>query len=236
MATTASRTCASCASSPKRRLHRAPNSLNEFYTRSDVAQAMWAVVQRLGVQSGTVLKPSCGAGVYLRTAPAGFKVTGVELDGVSAQIAQALHSANHEAHNASLERFATQDDRQFDAIIGNVPFGLRGALIKDDKPHWKTAEAYFCDTAMDKARGGGVVELIVPTGVMDGKNHRKLREMLMRKGQFLGAQRMPNTAFEHAHTEVTTDIVWGARPALAGMCFWPRPEAICAPARRGTCA
>ena len=184
------------------------DSLNEFYTRSDVAQAMWAVVQRLGVQSGTALEPSCGAGVYLHTAPAGFKVTGVELDGISAQIAQVLHSEKHEAHNASLERFATQDDRQFDAIIGNVPFGLRGALIKDDKPHWKTAEAYFCDTAMDKARGGGVVALIVPTGVMDGKNNRKLRETLMRKGQFLGAQRMPNTAFEHAHTEVTTDIVW----------------------------
>lgn len=184
------------------------DSLNEYYTRQDVATAMWAALQNMGVPGGSVLEPSCGPGVFLHAAPNGFKVTGVEMDGVSAQVAKALHGDRHEIQNASLERFAGQDDRQFDAIIGNVPFGLRGSLIKDDKPHLKTAEAYFCDTAMDKCKAAGIIGLIVPTGVMDGKNNRNLREMLLRKGKFLGAQRMPNTAFEHAHTEVTTDVIW----------------------------
>lgn len=184
------------------------DSLNEFYTLPEVATAMWSVAARLGLEAGDVLEPSCGAGVFLHTAPAGVKVTGVELDPTSSAVAKALHGDRHEIQNASLERFAQQDGRRFKAAIGNVPFGLRGALIKDDKPHLKTAEAYFCDTALDKCEPGGLVGLIVPTGVMDGKNNRALRERLLRKGEFLGAQRMPNTAFEHSHTEVTTDVLW----------------------------
>lgn len=183
------------------------DSLNEFYTLPEVASAMWSVAQRLGVK-GDVLEPSCGPGVFLHTAPTGSKVTGVEMDETSAKIAKALHGDRHEIANASLERFATQDERQYDAVLGNVPFGLRGSLIKDDKPNLKTADAYFCDTSMDKCKAGGIVGLIVPTGIMDSRTNRKLRETLLRKGQFLGAQRMPNTAFEHSHTEVTTDVVW----------------------------
>lgn len=183
------------------------DSLNEYYTLPDVAAAMWTVAQSLGVR-GNVLEPSCGPGVYLHTAPADCKVTGVEMDPVSAKIAKALHGDRHELANASLERFATQDDRQFDGVLGNVPFGLRGSLIKDDKPRLKTADAYFCDTSMDKCKAGGIVGLIVPTGIMDSRTNRKLREAMLRKGQFLGAQRMPNTAFEHSHTEVTTDVIW----------------------------
>lgn len=183
------------------------DSLNEFYTLPAVADAMWQVAQSLGV-NGDVLEPSCGPGVFLHTAPEGSRVTGVEMDPVSAKIAKALHGDRHEVANASLERFATQDDRQFDGVLGNVPFGLRGSLIKDDKPKLKTADAYFCDTSMDKCKAGGIVGLIVPTGIMDSRTNRKLREAMLRKGQFLGAQRMPNSAFEHSHTEVTTDVIW----------------------------
>jgi SNF2 family DNA or RNA helicase/predicted RNA methylase len=185
------------------------DSLNEYYTDPKVAAAMWRVLRQLGLkENATVLEPSCATGVFLETAPAAATVTGVELDPVSAKIGQALHGAKHEVLNSSLERFATQDGRQFDAVIGNAPFGLRGSMLADDKRHLKTAEAYFLDTSLDKCKSGGIVAMIVPTGVMDGKNNRGLRERLLRKGEFLGAQRMPNTAFEHGHTEVTTDIVY----------------------------
>lgn len=185
------------------------DSLNEFYTDPEVAVAMWSLLGRLGVSGGDVLEPSCATGVFMHTAPAGVKVTGVELDPISAKAAEVLHGERHAVVNASLERFATQDGgRQFDAVIGNAPFGLRGSLIKDDKPNLKTAEAYFLDTALDKTKAGGVVAMIVPTGVLDAKSNRSVRERLLRKGEFLGAVRMPNTAFEHSHTEVTTDIVF----------------------------
>lgn len=184
------------------------DSLNEFYTDPDVAGGMWATIGRLGVTSGAAFEPSCATGVFLHTAPAGFRVTGVELDPVSAAVATALHGDRHEIVTASLERFATTDDRQFDVVIGNPPYGPRGFLAKDDKKDISTAEQYFTDTALDKCKPGGIVALVVPTGIMDSKSARSFRETMLRKGEFLGAQRMPNTAFEHSHTEVTTDVIY----------------------------
>lgn len=184
------------------------DSLNEYYTDPGVARAMWDTLQRLGAYHGTALEPSCGTGVFLHTAPAGFRVTGVELDPTSSACALALHGDRHEIHTASLERFATTDDRQFDVVIGNPPYGPRGFLAKDDKVGLTTAEAYFTDTALDKCKPGGLVALVVPTGIVDSGRNRALREAMLTKAQFLGAQRMPNTAFEHSHTEVTTDVIY----------------------------
>ena len=184
------------------------DSLNEFYTDPDVARGMWTALKSLGFEHGTALEPSCATGVFLHTAPAGVRVTGVELDLVSAGVATALHGDRHEIHTASLERFATTDDRQFDVVIGNPPYGPRGYLAKDDKKDISTCEQYFTDTALDKCKPGGLVALVVPTGIMDSKSARSFRENMLRKGEFLGAQRMPNTAFEHSHTEVTTDVIY----------------------------
>jgi superfamily II DNA or RNA helicase/predicted RNA methylase len=184
------------------------DSLNEFYTDPDVARAMWTAIGAMGITHGTAFEPSCATGVFLHTAPAGFKVTGVELDPVSAQAASALHGDRHEIHTASLERFATTDDRQFDVVVGNPPYGPRGFLAKDDKKDIGTAEQYFTDTALDKCKPGGIVALVVPTGIMDSKSARAFRQTMLTKGEFLGAQRMPNTAFEHSHTEVTTDVIY----------------------------
>lgn len=193
------------------------DSLNEFYTDPAVAASMWTLLNKLGVSSGNVLEPSCATGVFMHTAPDGFRVTGVEMDMTSSAIAEALHGDRHAVVNSSLERYAkTTENGKFDAVIGNAPFGIRGSLVKDDKPDLKTAEAYFLDTALDKAKAGGVVAMIVPTGVMDNRSQRSVRQRLLCKGEFLGAVRMPNTAFEHSHTEVTTDIVF----------FRKRPEDV----------
>lgn len=184
------------------------DSLNEFYTDPGVARGMWAALRSLGFEHGTALEPSCATGVFLHTAPAGVRVTGVEMDPTSAGVAHALHGDRHEIITASFERFATTDDRQFDVVIGNPPYGPRGGMVRDDKKDIADAERYFTDTALDKAKPGGLVALVVPTGIMDSKSGRGFREDMLRKGQFLGAQRMPNTAFEHSHTEVTTDVIF----------------------------
>ncbi len=182
------------------------DSLNEFYTRPDIAGAAWKILNSYGVDQGEVLEPSCGPGVFCATAPAGVKVVGVELDPVSARIATALHD-RHEINQSSMEGFAVQDVRRFAGVVGNVPFGPRGALVSQDKPDLATAEQYFLDTAIDKTVAGGIVALIVPTGIMDNVNARGFRENLLKKAEFIGAHRMPNTSFEHSHTGVTTDLV-----------------------------
>jgi superfamily II DNA or RNA helicase/predicted RNA methylase len=182
------------------------DSLNEYYTDPDVAEAMWGALRNLGFRSGTALEPSAGTGVFLQTAPAGVKVTGVEIDPISAKVAQHLHGDTHEIQNSSLERFANNDDRQFDVVIGNAPFGDRGATVRDDKPDVARADTYFIDTALDKTAPGGLVAMIVNHGTMDSARDEAMRLRFATKGEFLGAIRMPNTAFEHSHTDVTADI------------------------------
>ena len=191
------------------------DSLNEFYTRPDVAAAMWAMLRNHGFEGGEVLEPSCGTGVFLQTAPADAHVVGVEMDPTSSRIATILHPS-HEVRNASLERFATQDGRLFDAVIGNPPFGARGGTLADDKPNIAYADNYFLTAALDKVKDGGLVAMIVPTGVLDAPKRRAMRQGLMCQAEFIGAHRLPNTAFAAAHTEVTSDIVL----------FRKRPQAI----------
>lgn len=181
-------------------------SLNEFYTPVPVAAAMWDMLRACGFQGGDVLEPSAGTGVFLHTAPDNAKLQAVELDPTSAAICAILHP-NATVETASLERFATQDGRKFDAVIGNPPYGPRGELIKDDKKTLTLAETYFVDTALDKAKDGGLVALVLPTRIMDSQPLRSFRERMLTKADFIAAFRMPNTAFEAAHTEVTTDIV-----------------------------
>lgn len=187
------------------------DSLNEYYTRADVATAIWAALARLGFSNGgEVLEPSAGTGVFLHTAPGGVKVAATELDATSSTIARLLHP-QHEVHQSTLEDFAGQDPRLFDAVVGNPPFGLRGSFIADDKPDIPKAEQYFLDTALDKTKAGGLVALVLPTGVLDASSASAFRQRLLCKGAFLGALRMPNTAFKHADTEVTTDVVFFRR-------------------------
>lgn len=184
------------------------DSMNEYYTDPKVAAAMWKVLHGMGMTTGAALEPSCGTGVFLHTAPRGVRLQGVEMSPISATIAGILHGQYAHINNSSMETFSNRVDAQYSVVIGNVPFGIRGATIKDDKPERKTAQTYFVDASLDKLEPGGIAALIVPTNIMDANGNRKFREDMLRKAEFIGALRMPNTAFEHSHTEVTSDIVF----------------------------
>ena len=61
---------------------------------------------------------------------------------------------------------------------------------------------------MEKVRPGGLMVFITSKGTLD-KVNSSLRDYLYDKADFLGAIRLPNTAFkQNANTEVTTDIVF----------------------------
>lgn len=76
--------------------------LNAHYTSPGYATAMWDTLTGLGFEAGAVLEPGCGAGVFMGVAPAGARMTGVELDPVTAGIAAALYPQS----NLRTESFA----------------------------------------------------------------------------------------------------------------------------------
>lgn len=186
-------------------------SKDQYYTPSNVARFAWAVISKCGVTEGDILEPSCGAGVFIHTQPDGYKVTGVELDFSAAKVARALW-AQAEIINKSFEAFAVESadsGKKFSAVIGNVPFGVRGASISEDKAYLRarTHEHYFLQRSRDLLLPNGVIALICHKSVMDNDSHKDLRQSLANKMAFIGAFRFGSDTFKDSGAAPVTDLI-----------------------------
>lgn len=192
-------------------------SINEYYTRSDVAAHTVAQLRAAGFSGGSVLEPSCGTGVFLHSFKGDDTVLpiGVDISKDSSAIAAALNPHADVSH-ARFERFLLDNpDTQLDGITGNIPFGpcqmtgddndLAASAAFRDK--YKTAEALFLNEGMKRLKPGGVMSVIVPHGVTSGSQHQKLRAELCKHGRVVGVQRLPGEAFEHTGTATVTDVL-----------------------------
>lgn len=100
------------------------STLTAFYTPPEVSTAIYKVLEQMGFQEGNLLEPSCGIGNFIGMLPMSMenaKVYGVELDTVSAGIAQQLYQKSSIAAQGFEE--VNVPDSFFDGVIGNVPFG-----------------------------------------------------------------------------------------------------------------
>lgn len=187
------------------------NSQSEYYTPLHIAGGTWDLLAANGFANGNVLEPSTGAGVFSSTKPAGMLISGAEIDPTSSAVAQLLHPEDR-ITNTSFEKYAlhTADD-SFDAVTGNVPFGVRGkeghhdAAFKNEK----RMERYFVRRVLDKVRPGGLVTLIVPTSVIGKKDGAwaKWRADVSMHAEFLGGHKLPSKTFGRQGTDVVTDII-----------------------------
>ena len=186
------------------------STLNAHYTAPVVVSAMYEAVQRLGFTHGRVLEPALGTGHFFGLMPeemsARSRLTGVEVDPLTASIARKLYP-DADIRNQGFEAAALIEN-SFDLAISNVPFGdyklhdpqfnERNFLIHD----------YFFAKGIQKVRPGGLMVFISSKGTLDKANSH-LRDFLHERADFIGAIRLPNTAFkQNANTEVTTDIIF----------------------------
>lgn len=199
------------------------SSLNQFFTRPDLASAIWDFVKRLWGPSGGVerkaLEPACGAGVFLAVAPPNVSMTGVEIDGDAAAVAQVLH-LDHEVRHQSFEAYCvanTGKEPVFDAVVGNAPFRVRtGNVSRLHKPEQTDADRYFIDTSLDNVKDGGVVAMIVYRSLMESKDDSAVafRRSMLAKAELVDAYRLSNDAFKHSGTEAVADVLFlRKRPA-----------------------
>src|SRR6266571_9102639 len=173
-----------------------------FYTSSLVIRAMHEALRHLGVPpQATVLEPGCGIGNFIALAPAGMRFIGVELDSLSGRIARALHPTQ----DIRIENF--RDTRlpqdRIDAVIGNVPFA---DLKLEYAGSRLSLHDFFLAKSLDVLKPGGVLALVTSHYTLD-KQDAGLREQLASKADFLGAIRLPSTAFAKEGTRVVTDIL-----------------------------
>lgn len=186
------------------------STLNAHYTSPTVISAIYDGVRRLGFTGGRVLEPALGIGHFFGLMPdemrANSTLAGVELDPTSASIARALYP-QAQISQQGFEQTNFPDGR-FDLAISNVPFGNYSVFDPDFNRHHFLIHDYFFAKALDKVRPGGLVAFVTSMGTMD-KTDGRLREYIDERAEFLGAIRLPNTAFKrNANTEVTTDIIF----------------------------
>ena len=133
------------------------------------------------------------------------KMYGVEIDTVSAGIAQQLYQKTSIAAQPFEE--ANVPDSFFDAVIGNVPFGDIRINDRRYNKHNFLIHDYFFAKSLDKLRPGGVMALVTSKGTMD-KENPATRKYIAQRADLLGAIRLPNNTFKgNAGTEVVSDIL-----------------------------
>lgn len=184
--------------------------LNAHYTTPTVINAIYKGLENLGFEGGNILEPAMGVGNFFGTMPETMRqnshLHGVELDSISGRIARQLY----QTADIQIKGYEQTDfsDNFFDAAVGNVPFGSYGVSDKRYNRENFFIHDYFLAKTLDKLAPGGVAALITTKGTLDKENPR-VREYLARRGDLIGAIRLPNNAFKaNAGTEVTTDILF----------------------------
>ena len=179
--------------------------LTAFYTPAPVIGAIYDALREAGIGQGdtpaAILEPGCGTGNFMRLAPADLALDfhGVELDSISARIAQALCPEAH-ITAAGLEECRVSP-ASFDAAIGNVPYS--GDIKIDGMP----IHDYFIRKSVEAVRPGGIVAVLTSRYTLD-KNSTATRRALAEQAELLGAVRLPAETFRRqAGTDALSDIL-----------------------------
>ena len=184
----------------------ASSSTSAYYTPVPVGTFMWKLAQRLGFEKGVVLDPATGAnGLFLGTMPLdlaqGTALQGIEMDGVSARIAEQLYGL------ASIETKAFQDvkkpNNRFDLTITNVPFeNFSPSDLKHNKGGYRLHN-YFINKMINLTAPGALSMIITTSNTLDAVGAH-LTEFAG-KAQLVGAIRLPSGIY--SATQVATDIL-----------------------------
>lgn len=120
------------------------STLTAFYTPPEVITAIYKAMEQMGFKEGNLLEPSCGIGNFIGMLPDAMqdsKIYGVELDTISAGIAQQLYQKTTIAAQGFEE--TNLPDSFFDGVVGNVPFGDFKVLDKRYDKHKFLIHDYF---------------------------------------------------------------------------------------------
>lgn len=195
---------------------QAKRGLYEYYTPVPIVEAMVGLAHKHGYRSGPVLEPSCGVGRFLHYFSPKEEVWGVEVDRVSARIAEANfpeftiwnmtfnelfvdRRGNERSPAAWKERFAL--------VIGNPPYGdFTGKFTAQEKLITGAANyvEYFIYRGLMCLRPGALLIYIIPRSFMDSPTS-KAKDGIARMAELIDAYRLPGGMFEQ--TDIQTDIV-----------------------------
>jgi len=183
--------------------------LNEHYTSYPLVKLIWDKLGAMGVDGGNILEPGAGVGNFAGFLPNrdAYRMLMVERSAVSSRIAELLYPSQLVRH----ENFAQTDLSLYNltGAIGNVPFGdIKIHTQRDPLASLNPRiHDYFILKSLDALQPGGFLAVITSVGTMDKKDPA-IRQAMVQRARFVGAYRLPSTAFkDNADTLVTTDLI-----------------------------
>lgn len=183
------------------------------YTSKEIIQdGIYAAMRRFGFTGGKTLEAGAGVGNFLGLMPADMRSAGrftaIEREPFSSAIARHLYPQQN-VQRADFTEFRG-NDAYYDAAVGNPPFASDKQTDRSGRKHLSglSLHNYFFAKAVDMLREGGIMAQVITNSFMDSKGDAA-RKYIGDRVQFLGAIRLPNSAFaKNANTEVTTDIIF----------------------------
>lgn len=187
----------------------AMTTINAHYTSRDAIESMWSIAEWMGFKGGRVVELGSGIGHFAGLIPASVRdssqFTMVEMDPISSRITQKLYP-EAEVLAGDLNDIQIQPGKATLAT-GNVPFFQGGQPNSMARYGIElNLHNYFIARMIDALAPGGIGVVLTSNGTMD--NRPDQRRFLAGRADFLGAIRLPNTAFKgNAKTDVVTDIL-----------------------------
>lgn len=197
--------------------------LNQHFTQAAVIQELWQfALEFTGYRRLKVLDPGCGTAGFYHHCPHQHLIhyVGVELDEVTANIAQKLNPQNEDYQIYNKDFLKWDYPMFFDLAIGNVPFvnGVKRVVLDERKVNLGLHAQFFVRT-LRYLSPGGLLMFLTSTNTLDsvGEDYVRFREWVRgseagrdraRRASFLGAVRLPCDGSTHiGGTEVTTDLI-----------------------------
>lgn len=187
--------------------------LYEYYTPISVVEKMVGLAYQHGYTGGPVLEPSCGVGRFLNYFSPKGEVTGIELDKVSATIAQVNFPTFNILNQSFNELFVDRRGNKqpfkptYDLVIGNPPYGeFTGRHTTTEKKATKVRNyvEYFILRGLHLLKPGRLLIYIIPSSFLDS-NETPAKKSISAISDLVDAYRLPKRLFDQ--TDIQTDII-----------------------------
>jgi predicted RNA methylase len=179
-------------------------ALGQYFTPDPVVTTCYGFIDGALPPRPRIVDPACGDGAFLRYAAAHHLAAPSDLHGC--EVDPALVAALHTAGLAQIRQAdglapASLPDATFDLVVGNPPYGV--ATARDGQA--LASESRFLLRAVELARPGGLIALVLPSGVLANERLCPLRANLLRH-MIVAVVELPRDTFRQAGTSAACSL------------------------------
>lgn len=197
--------------------------LYEFFTPDYIVELMWELAYKYDFdKTGTVLEPSIATGRLIKPAPYKSKVTGFEINPISARICQIIYP-EAVIHNDYFETAFLQEPRftskikgsnltwlsgyPFSLVIGNPPYGRHKNKYSSyfTTPKMQQIELFFLYYGLKLLKPEGLLIYLTSSNFLrNGISYNSEKKEIGKIAELMDAYRLPPV---FRFSEVPTDII-----------------------------